>query len=174
MGGLRFWSPAAPAVSFLCCPYPPDPLPRRGRGRPRLFHARGEAPCIPSIKPLAAQAEPEKQAPGGGLPPALPVDTAAVMFAWAACVFGRLPALPLVLILPPFPEGDGYPPDPRSQSALPRRGRRRPRLFHARGFAPCIPGIKPLAAQAEPEKQAPGGGLPPALPADPAMQVPRH
>ena len=97
-------------LAFFVAPYPPSPLPRRGRGRPRLFHARGFAPCIPSIKPLAAQAEPEKQAPGGGLPPALPVDTAAVMFAWAACVFGRLPALPLVLILPPFPEGEGYPP----------------------------------------------------------------
>ena len=129
-------------LAFFVAPYPPSPLPRRGRGRPRLFHARGFAPCIPGIKPLAAQAEPEKQAlggglprrcrltlscrcpaaeagrrwdgaspaPGGGLPPALPVDTTAVVFAWAACIFGCLPALPLVLILPPFPEGEGYPP----------------------------------------------------------------
>ena len=42
--------------------------------------------------------------------------------------------------MPPFPEGEGYPPDPRSQSALPLRGRGRLRLSYARGFAPCIPG----------------------------------
>ncbi len=46
-GGLPSLSPAAPAFSLLCCPHPPNPLPRRGRGRLRLFHARGFAPCIP-------------------------------------------------------------------------------------------------------------------------------
>ena len=30
-------------------PYPPTPLPRRGRGRPKLFYARGFAPCIPGL-----------------------------------------------------------------------------------------------------------------------------
>ena len=48
-----------------------------------------------------------------------------------------LPCL-LLSFLPPFPEGEGYPPNP-----LPRWGRGRPRLFHARGFAPCIPGAEP-------------------------------
>ncbi len=52
VGGLRFWSPAAPAVSFLCCPYPPDPrsqsaLPRRGRGRPRFISCKGLRPLHP-------------------------------------------------------------------------------------------------------------------------------
>ena len=165
MGGLRFWSPAAPAVSFLCCPYPPDPLPRRGRGRPRLFHARGDAPCIPSIKPLAAQAEPEKQAPGGGLPPALPVDTAAVMFAWAACVFGRLPPLPLAFFVAPipptpFPGGEGGDQGYFMQGASPLASPAFDRLRHLQTLPCRYPGIKPLAAQAEPEKQAPGEGLP--------------
>ena len=145
----------------------------------RSRHPAGACPrrCWLPLSCRCPAAEPGRRwdgaspAPGGGLPPALPVDTAAVVLAWAACLLGRLPALPLVLILPPFPEGEGYPPDPRSQSALPRRGRGRPRLFHARGFAPCIPGIKPLAALAEPEKQAPGRGLPPALPVDTAAVV---
>ena len=45
-GGLPGWSPAYPAFTFFSAPYPPIPLPQRGRGRPRLFHARGSAPCI--------------------------------------------------------------------------------------------------------------------------------
>ena len=54
-GGLPSLSPAYPAFSLFSFapypPYPPDPLPRRGRGRPRLFHARGFAPCIPRAEP---------------------------------------------------------------------------------------------------------------------------
>ena len=57
-GGLTFWLPAAPAFSLLCCPPSPkgkDIPPTRarralfpaGRGRLRLFQARGFAPCIP-------------------------------------------------------------------------------------------------------------------------------
>ena len=66
-GGLPCLLPANPAVSLLCfSPYPPASLPRRGRGRPRLFHARGFAPCIPGAGRGAARVEPAKQAPGGG------------------------------------------------------------------------------------------------------------
>ena len=69
-GGVLFWSPVAPAFSFVFAPYPPDPrsqsaLPRRGRGRPKLFFARGSAPCIPSIRPPAALARPAVSAPSG-------------------------------------------------------------------------------------------------------------
>ena len=46
-GGLLFWLPAAAVFSLLCRPHPPDPLPLRGRGRLRLFQARGFAPRIP-------------------------------------------------------------------------------------------------------------------------------
>ena len=104
------------------------------------------------------------------------------MFAWAACVFGRLPAPPLVLILPPFPEGEGYPPTPfpggeggDSKIILP--GATAPgtpalnRLRHLQTLPCRYPGTESLAAQAEPEKQAPGGGLPPALPVDTAVVV---
>ena len=51
--GLAFFVaclPTLPSVYFPA-PYPPAPLPRRGRGRPRLFHARGFAPCIPGVEP---------------------------------------------------------------------------------------------------------------------------
>ena len=34
----------------LLAPIPPTPFPA-GRGRPRLFHARGFAPCIPGVEP---------------------------------------------------------------------------------------------------------------------------
>ena len=56
-----------------------------------------------------------------------------------AFLFGRLLTLPLVYFpapIPPtpFPSGEG------GES----------RLFHARGFAPCIPGAEPEAARAEP------------------------
>ena len=175
MGGLRFRSPACPAFSFDFAPYPPSPLPRRGRGRPRLFHARGFAPCIPSIKPLAAQAEPEKQAPGGGLPPALPVDPVAVVLTGGACLFGRLPPLPLAFFVAPippapFPGGEGGDQGYFMQGASPLASPAFDRLRHLQTLPCRYPGTEPLAAQAEPEKQAPGGGLPPALPVDPVMQ----
>ena len=50
-GGLPSLPPTAPAFSLAFCPHPPNPLPLRGRGRPRLFHARGSAPCIPAPEP---------------------------------------------------------------------------------------------------------------------------
>ncbi len=187
-------------------------------------------------------------APGGGLPPTLPVDPAAVVFAGVACLFGCLPALPLVfdsapIPQPPSPAGKGEPlrlfcrglppPAPRHLTvcgiyrlcqtgvrrlkpggaglgrlphpagACPRRCRLTLPLWCSQGWlaflvaclpclwfaflppippapfpggeggdskiilpgatAPGTPGIKPLAAQAEPEKQAPGEGLPPGV-----------
>ena len=116
------------AVSCLCRPHPPAPLPLRGRGRPRLFHARGFAPCIPGLDGDAALARRALAVPGGGLPSLSPADPA----------FG--------LLYCPIPPT-------RARRALFPAGRGRPRLFHARGFVPCIPGIKPLAALVHP---APG------------------
>ena len=160
-GGVPSLSPADSALNFLFLPpIPPTPFPGGEGGDSRLFHARGFAPCIPSIKPLAALAEPEKQAPGEGLPPALPVDLAAVVSTGGLIFLVACRPCLLLSFLPPIPP-----------APLPQRGRGRPRLFHARGFAPCIPSIKPLAALAEPEKQAPGEGLPPALPVDLAAVV---
>ena len=71
-----------------------------------------------------------------------------------ACFVCRLPTLPLVYFLAP------YPPSPRSQSALPRWGRGRPRLFHARGFAPCIPATEPVRTGEWGRITLPAGGVP--------------
>ena len=106
--------PSLPSLSFLP-PIPPTPFPGGEGGDFRLFYARGFAPCIPGIKPLAALTEPAKQVPGGGLPCLSPAKPAF-----------RFPFSP-------------YPPSPRSQSALPRRGRGRFLVYFAGGFAPGTP-----------------------------------
>ena len=82
-----------------------------------------------------------------------------------ACLFPRLPTLPLVYFPAP------YPPDPLPggkgeilgyfmQGASPLASPAFDRLRHVQTLPCRYPGIKPLAAQAEPEKQAPGEGLP--------------
>ena len=125
-GGLPFWLPVAPAFSLFVCSYPPDPrsqsaLPRRRRGRPKLFFARGFAPCIPSIRPPAALVRPATAFARRG--------AVSCRACFACRINAFLPPIPPT----PFPAGRG-----------------RPKLFHARGFAPCIPGIRPPAALARP------------------------
>ena len=139
-GGLPSLLPACLAFSLLLCPPSPkgkDIPPTRarsalfpgGEGGDQGYFMQGASPLAspafdrlrhlqtlpcryPGIKPLAAQAEPEKQAPGGGLPPMLPDAPVAVVLAWEACLFGRLPSLPLAFFVapyppPPFPGGEG-------------------------------------------------------------------
>ena len=126
--------PPLPLACFLA-PIPPTPFPA-GRGRLRLSHARGFAPCIPGGwvgcgtgfacgKRVAAggllslpPADSALQVPSGGLPSWLP---AAPAFSLLCCP------------IPPT----------RARRALFPAGRGRPRLFHARGEAPCIPGAEP-------------------------------
>ena len=45
-GGVPSLLPALPLAYFIA-PYPPSPLPRRGRGRPRLFSCKGLRPLHP-------------------------------------------------------------------------------------------------------------------------------
>ena len=83
-----------PCLYLPSYPHPPDPLPRRGRGSPRLFHARGSAPCIPGLNPSGTGK--------GGKPRARRV----------ACLSCRLPTLTLVCFFAPipptpFPSGEG-------------------------------------------------------------------
>ena len=108
----------------------------------------------------AAQVEPAEQAPGGRRPPRRWRLDQPLRCLTGACPAGYLPTLPLVYFVSPIP------------TPLPLRGRERPRLFHARGFVPCIPGAGRGAARVEPAEQAPGGGVPPALAARPAVAVP--
>ena len=109
-GGLPFLSPANPVFSLLFCLHPPDPLPGGKGGESRLFHARGFAPCIPAPKPEAALEQ-------GGEP----------RVRRGVRLLPRPPILPLAFFSPPSPQ----PPS--------RRKGGESRLFHARGFAPCIP-----------------------------------
>ena len=155
-GGLPCLSPANPAFSLLFCPHPPNPLPLRGRGRPRLLHARGFAPCIPGAGRGAARAEPAEQAPGGGRPPRRWWLDQPLRCPAGACLLCRLPTFLLACFSAPIPP-------PRARRALFPAGRGKPRLFHARGFAPCIPGTGWDAAQVEPAEQAPGGGRTPGV-----------
>ena len=84
--------------------------------------------------------------PAGGLPLAVSADHAAAVPGGAACLLCRLPILPLACFVAPIPPA----PFPA--------GRGDQRLFHARGFAPCIPSIRPPAALTDPAEAAPCGG----------------
>ena len=66
--GLAFFVACLPCLYLLSCPHPPDPLPLRGRGSPKLFHARGSAPCIPGLKPGGTGEGGEPRTRRGGLP----------------------------------------------------------------------------------------------------------
>ena len=129
-GGLPSLSPAAPVFSFLFAPYPPAPLPRWGRGRPKVYFAGGSAPCIPGIKSFAAFTEPAKQVPAGG-----------------ACLPCRPPPPPLTCFPAP------YPPSP-----LPLRGRGRPKVYFAGGFAPGSPALDRLRHLQNLPSRCPAGG----------------
>ncbi len=124
-----------PTVPFACfpAPYPPAPLPRRGRGRPRLFHARGFAPCIPAPEPEAALARRALAVPAGvhrGLVASSPCRPCPRR---GACLLCRPPTVPFACFPAP------YPPDP-----LPQRGRGRPKVYFAGGFAPGTPAFNRL------------------------------
>ena len=67
-GGAFFVACCPPAFTFFFAPYPPDPLPRRGRGRLFSLFRRGLRPRHPCIKPFAALTELAKQVPGGRNP----------------------------------------------------------------------------------------------------------
>ena len=185
-GAWRFWLPVDFAAvvpegvaCFLCClptlpsvyfsaPYPPDPLPRRGRGRFFCFLMQGASPLASpglnlrfAAKPteflyLERCRQPRRGGTGGdgtirrtrrrrlrwSSPPGQIEQVPRV-----ACFLCRLPTLPSVYFLlplspqPPSPAGKG-----ETQSLF-RRGR-----------SPRHPGTEPLAALTEPAKQVPSGG----------------
>ena len=114
-GGVPGWLPAAPAISFAFCPLSPRPLPRRGRGRPWFFHARGSAPCIPGAEPKRRWEQGRTTRPAGGVPGWSAADLAAAVPGGGRACFVACYLPPLACFPAP------YPPSPRSQSDLPRR-----------------------------------------------------
>ena len=139
-----------PLVSYFA-PIPPAPFPSGEGGDFRLFYARGSAPCIPATEPVRHWGMGANHAPGGGRAPARH------LFALPPCClvggrggFGRPPAPAFTFFFAPIPP----PPFPA--------GRGRPRLFHARGFAPCIPATEPVRHWGMGANHAPGGGRAPA------------
>ena len=146
-GGLPSLSPAAPTFRLLFCPYPPVPLPS-GKGETKVILCKGLRPLHPRAEPGLNGNRKGAPVPSGGFPSLSP----------AAPAF-RLLFCPLS-------------PRPRSQSDLPRWGRGRPRLFYARGFAPCIPGLNPRGTGSTCRcRRLNGGGVPPALLARRALAV---
>ena len=90
-GGLPSLPPANLAFSLIYCPHPPNPRPRRGRGRLLVFLCKGLRPLHP------------RGWMGRGTGSTCVSGTLRV-----ACPICRLPPLTLVLILPPSPQ----PPSP--------------------------------------------------------------
>ena len=146
-GGLLSLSPAYPAFSLPFRPHPPAPLPLRGRGRLKVILCKGLRPLHPRGLNPGGTCLPSRCGARRGACPGVAGSAGVGGTLRGACFLCRPPTPPLACLFapippPPFPSGEG--------GDL--------RLFYARGFAPCIPGIKPPAALTELAEQAPAGG----------------
>ena len=113
-GGVLSLPPACPAFSFLLCPYPPAPLPLRGRGRFIVILCKGLRPRHPGLN---------LRGTGVGASPVRSGRLAPASSARRALSFAFAP----------------YPPDP-----LPRRGRGRFIVILCKGLRPLHPrGLNP-------------------------------
>ena len=133
-------------------PIPPTPFPLRGRGSPRLFHARGFAPCIPGAEPERRGLNLRWRCPAGGLPSGAPEQGGEAHASGGTAVLLAGFSFRIKVFWP-------QPPDP-----LPLRGWGCPRLFLEWGFAPCIPGLKPGRRGLNLRWRCPTGGLPSGTP----------
>ena len=145
-GGLPSLSPVAPAFSLLFCPLSPRPrsqsaFPRRGRGRFFSFLMQGAAPLAsPGLNPGSTGAGGEPRARRGtAIPVACQPYSSGIRRGGLPSLSPARPAFSFIS----FP----YPPDPRSQSALPPWGRGRILVFLCKGLPPLAsPGLNPWFA----------------------------
>ena len=122
-----------PPLTCFPAPYPPSPLPLRGRGGIKVIFMQGAPPLAsPALDRLRHLQRLSSRCQAGGLPSLSPAYPA---FSFLSC-----PLSPR----PPSPAGKG------ETISLFRRGLR-----------PRHPCIRPFAALTEPAKQVPGGGLAP-------------
>ena len=145
--------PAGGRACFAACyslplacfpaPYPPNPLPRRGRGRPKVYFAGGEAPGTPALNRLRH------------------LQSLPLLYPAGAYLLCRLPTPPIASLSAPQPPA---PPSPV--------GKGEPQSLFRRGLRPRHPCTEPLAALTEPSSAVPGGGVPGWLPARPAVAIP--
>ena len=111
-GGLLSCLPANIAFSLLSCPLSPQPPSPAGKGETKVIFMQGASPLAsPRLSRRRHWNRGANRAPGGGCAPAL--SPACPAFSFVFCP---------------------HPPQPPS-----RREGGESRLFHARGFAPCIP-----------------------------------
>ena len=81
-GGLTCLSPACPAFCFPFCPLSPPPPSPVGKGEIQGYCMQGASPLAsPGLNPRGTGKGGRTTRPAGGLPPALPVDLAAVVLA---------------------------------------------------------------------------------------------
>ena len=98
---LLFCHLPTPPLAYFPAPIPLTPFPA-GRGKLRLFHARGFAPCIPAPEPETTQANPAEQIPGGGFPAGRRL-TPPLWYPQGACLPCCLPTPPLAYFPAPIP-----------------------------------------------------------------------
>ena len=150
-GGLVFRLACLPCHLFTIFPPSPRPPSRREGGDQGYFMQGAPPLASPRLNPGGTGFSFEKQCPKGGLVPGVVGWLCCAGARGGACLSPRLPTMPFVCRFSPIP------PTPFPT------GRGRPRLFHARGFAPCIPGVKSLTALTNSAVSVPGGGLVPGV-----------
>ena len=135
-----------PTLPLACClaPYPPTPLPRWGRGRPKVYFAGGFAPGTPALNRSRHSQSLPSRYPAEGLPSLPPAYPA---FSLLSC-----PLSPR----PPSPAGKGETSGYFMQGASPLAS---PRLNPRGTGSPCRCGKL-------------NGGLAPTLPARRASAIP--
>ena len=153
------------AFPFFSAPYPPNPLPRRGRGRIKVFLCKGASPLAsPALNRLRHSQSLPNRCPAGGLPCLSPANPA---FGLLSC-----PLAPR----PPSPAGKGENQSFLMQGASPLASPALDRLRHLQSLPLWCPqgegGAEPTRHLLDLPSMSPAGGLPPALPARRALTVP--